>query len=148
MKYLMSLLICAALLSCNWVKQKTKNTVNKSGEIVAKASSEFVDGVAKGVEKTFESEVKFSEGLTNRGLKSGKVLISSSDSATDNIFTPYLIFDSDFDQPVTVKVFNESGLEYGRVTKSLKGVKDEAKYVDFVFDKRTNIDRKSKITVD
>jgi len=148
MKYLIVLLMFVTLLSCNWAKSKAKDTVNKSGEIVAKAGSEFVDGVAKGVEKTFESEVKFSEQLKQKGLKSGKILVSSSDSASDNILTAYLIFDNDFDQSITVKVFNESGQEYGRVGQLVKGVKGEAKYVDFVFDKRTNIDGKSKITVE
>ena len=148
MKYVMLLLISVILCSCNWAKHKAKDTVNKSGEIVAKAGSEFADGVSKGVEKTFESEVKFSDPLIKKGLKSGKILINSSDSATDNILTAYLIFDNDIDQVVTIKVFNESGQEYGRVTQAVKGTKGEAKYLDFVFDKRTNLDGKSKITIE
>jgi hypothetical protein len=146
MKYILVLLTVGLLSSCNWFKQKTKSTVNKSGEIVAKTGSEFVDGVSKGVEKTFQTEVIISDELKRIGLKNGKVIISSTDSTTDNILTTYLIFDNDIEREITVKVFNESGLEYGRVTEAVKGKKNEAKYVDFVFDRRTNIDGKGKAT--
>ncbi len=142
------LLLCVVMFSCNWAKQKTKDTVNKTGEVVAKAGSEFADGVSKGVEKTFQSELKFSDALSKKGIKSGKILISSSDSARDNVLTAYLIFENDFDQKVTVKIFNESGQEYGRVVQTIKGIKGEAGYVDFVFDKRTNIDGKSKVLIE
>lgn len=146
MKYIFILLSTVFITSCNWFKQKTKETVNKTGEVVAKTGSEFVDGVSKGVEKTFQNEVTFSDKLKNEGLKSGKIIINSSESSTDNILTTYLIFDNNIEEKITVKVFNEAGLEYGRVTQIVKGQKDEAKYIDFVFDKRTNIDGKGKVT--
>jgi hypothetical protein len=145
MKYIF-ILFSLFLLSCNWAKQKTKETVNKTGEVIAKTGSEFADGVAKGVEKTFQNQVKFSPKLSNEGLKSGKIIIHSSDSTTDNILTAYLIFDNSIDEKITVKVFTESGQEYGRITETIKGLKGEAKYFDFVFDKRTNIDSKGTIT--
>jgi hypothetical protein len=144
MKYLVVLLSVLAV-SCNWAKEKTKETVNKTGEAVGKAGSEFADGLAKGVEKTFQSDIKFSDQLNQQGLRSGKVIINGTDSTTDNILTPYLIFDGNIDQQITVKVFTGSGQEYGRVTQQVKGQKGEAKYIDFVFDKRTNIDGKSRI---
>ena len=132
--------------SCDWAKRKTKETVNKSGEIVAKTGSEFVDGMAKGIEKTFQNEIVISEELSERGLSTGKIIIANSDSATDNVLSVYFIFDSDFDQKITAKVFDEDGVEYGRTTLAISGLADEAKYFDFVFDKRTNIDGKGKLT--
>jgi hypothetical protein len=57
-----------------------------------------------------------------------------------------LIFNNDFQKEITVKVFSPDGQEYGRVKEMISAKKDEAKYVDFVFDKRTNIDSKGKIT--
>lgn len=113
---------------------------------MARAGSEFVDGVSKGVEKSFQNEVIFSDELEKEGLAPGKISISSADSATDNILTAYLVFGNNIDRKVTVKVFNGEGQEYGRVSQIIKGQKDEAKYIDFVFDKRTNIDGKGKIT--
>jgi len=37
-------------------------------------------------------------------------------------------------------------LEYGRVSKTVTGITGEGKYFDFVFDKRTNIDGRGKIS--
>ena len=65
MRILLLLLSTGLLSSCNWFKQKAKDTVNKSGEIVAKTGSEFVDGVSKGVEKTFQNTVIFSNKIKN-----------------------------------------------------------------------------------
>ena len=144
MKYLLVISILV-FSSCNWGKQKAKETVNKTGEAVAKVGSEFVDGVSKGIEKTFENNVSFSDDLKGKGLKPGKMLILGTESTTDNILSAYLIFEKDFDQSITVKVFNPEKQEYGRVTQQVKGQKGEAKYVDFVFDKRTNIDGKGKL---
>ncbi|HEU4554857.1 MAG TPA: hypothetical protein VFS25_18555 [Chitinophaga sp.] len=145
MKQLLILLTATVLCSCNWAKQKAKSTVNKTGEVVAKAGAEFADGVAKGVEKTFRNEVVFSGGLKEAGLSAGKMTITSADSATDNVLTAYLIFDKDIDRQITVKVFNEEGKEYGRVRQTVQAQKGDAKYIDFVFDKRTNIDGKGKV---
>jgi hypothetical protein len=144
MKYL---IVAFALItaSCNWAKEKTKETVNKTGEVVGKAGSEFVNGVAKGVEKTFENEVRFSEQLSKQGLESGKIIIRSSEHHSDDIVSAYLIFNSNFDQEITIKVISPQGKEYGRVRQKVKGKKGDAFYVDFAFDGRTNIDGKGTI---
>ena len=132
--------------ACNSFKEKSKNTINKAGEVVAKAGSEFADGVQKGVERTFNTQAVLSADLTGKGLQTGKIIINSTDSSTDNIVSAYLIFNGDINQPVTLKVFSDAGLEYGRVTQTLKGTKGEARYVDFIFDKRTNIDGKGNVS--
>jgi hypothetical protein len=144
MKYL---IVGLALItaSCNWAERKAKETVNKTGEVVGKAGSEFADGVAKGVEKTFENDVKFSDPLTKQGLESGKIVIRSSEHHSDDIISAYLIFNKDFDQEITIKVFSPQGKEYGRVRQKVKGRKGDAFYVDFEFDGRTNIDGKGTI---
>ena len=144
MKYLFIIIILTSV-SCNWAKQKTKETVNKTGEVVAKTGSEFVDGVSKGVENTFQNQVVLSDQLKDQGVQTGKITIHGTDSTTDNILTTYFIFDNNFDQNITVKVISQAGQEYGRTTQNLKGQKGEAKHIDFVFDKRTNIDSKGKL---
>lgn len=147
MKYLLFAVIVIAC-SCNWAKKKTKETVNKTGEVVAKASSEFVDGVSKGIERSFQNEVVVSDQLKDLGIKPGKIIIHGTDSTTDNILSVYLIFEKDFDRSLTIKVMNPAGQEYGRKTEHIKGKKDEAGYFDFVFDRRTNIDGKGKLQFD
>lgn len=132
--------------SCNWTKDKAKDAANKTGETVAKAGSEVVDGIVKGVQETFSNEVTVSDNLKTNGLKTGKIIITSTDSATDNMISAYLIFEKDFNQQVSIKVFDGQGLEYGRTNQMISAKAGEAKYVDFIFDKRTNIDGKGKIS--
>jgi len=79
MKYIYIVIAICIFSSCDWLKQKTKEIVNKSGEVIAKTGSEFIDGVSKGVEKTFQNEVVFSETLKTKGLKAGKIIIISTD---------------------------------------------------------------------
>jgi hypothetical protein len=136
------------LSSCNWAKDKTKKVVNKTGEIIGKTGSEFGGGVYEGVKKTFDNNVKISEELKEKGLEFGEILINSSDTATDNVLTAYIIFNENFDQEITIKIFAENGKEYGRIKEKLKGVKGEAKHFDFTFDKHVNIGTKGKITID
>lgn len=146
MKHLLLLISLLIFSSCNWFKQKGKEVANKTGEAAGTVSSEFVNGASKGIEQTFTNEVNFSDELKKAGVQSGKIIISSNDSATDNIVRAYLIFNNDFQKDITVKVFSPEGQEYGRVKETISAKKDEAKYVDFIFDKRTNIDSKGKIT--
>ena len=74
-------------------------------------------------------------------------MIIGTDSTTDNILSAYLIFQKDFNEGLMVRVINKEGEEYGRIVQEVTGKKDEAKYVDFVFDKRTNIDSKGKLLI-
>jgi len=146
MKKIFLILIFASMTSCNWFKEKTKETINKSGEIVSKSGSEFIDGVSKGVEKTFQSKIEFSTELKKSGLSSGKIIINNSENGIDNVLTVYIIYGNKIKKNITVKVFDENNQEYGRTSKIISGNSSEAKYVDFEFDKRTNIDGKGKIT--
>jgi hypothetical protein len=144
---LLLLLFCIIILnSCNWFSEKTKETVNKSGEIVSKTGTEFIDGVSKGIEKAYENEIILSENLKKLGIKTGKISISSSEGNSDDILTTYLIFETDFNKVIEVKIYDNKNEEYGRISQNIKGKKGEAKYFDFQFDKRTNIDGKGKIT--
>ncbi len=109
--------MCALLIllsGCDCATQKTKQTINKTGELVTKTGSEFMDGATKGKQKTFAEEPTISQQLTDKGLGLGTISIHSTDSASDNVLTAYLIFDKDIDQKIMVKLFTESHKEYGR----------------------------------
>jgi hypothetical protein len=144
MRYLLFIL-AFALFSCNCAKDKVRSTVNKTGEVVAQTGAEFAQGVTKGVEKTYQNKVFISDQLKGDGISTGKIIIHGTDTTTDNVVTAYLIFENDFNKDVTIKVFSDAGQEYGRVTQNVTGQKGEAKYFDFIFDKRTNIDSKGKL---
>lgn len=138
--------IVLCLCSCDWAAEKSKKAVNKSGELVGKAGSEFADGLSKGIEQSFNSKVEISQDLRIKGLETGKVTFHGTDSTSDNVVTAYLIFNNNINQLITVKVFDVNGDEYGRSSQQVAGNKGEAKYFDFPFDPRTNIDGKGKIT--
>ena len=141
------LILIVVISSCDWAKDKAKDTVHKTGEIVAKTGSEFADGVAEGVEESFDNIVSVSDTLRQQGIETGKFIVSGTDSTTDNIFTAYIIFNKNFDGIITSRVIDEQGKEFGRSSVTINALQGEAKYVDFVFDSRTNIDRSDKIIV-
>ena len=145
-----AIILFAALLtaSCDRVQNKAKKTINKSGEAVGKVTTEFFEGVGEGYDKTLQCEMSLSETLKDAGLKTGKFSVESADGGKNNRFTVYFIFDKDFNAPVTAKVFDKTGLETGRVKTNIEGKTDDAAYFEFDFDKRTNIEAKSKVVLD
>ena len=136
------------LTSCSRVKERARETINKSGETVGKTATEFFEGISSGIDKTLECELSLSETLLNKGLKTGKFSIESVAGGNNNQLTVYLIFDKDFNSQVIAKIFDKSGLEAGRAKIDIAGKADEAGYFDFVFDKRTNVEVKSKIILE
>lgn len=138
-------MIIVAMISCDWAKDKAKSTLNKTGEIVGKTGSEIADGVSKGVEESFANSVILSDDLGQSGVKMGKVMITSTDSTSDNILAAYLIFDKPFLGKITAKVMDVNGQEFGRASVTIDAKADDAGFYDFVFDKRTNIDRGDRV---
>ena len=148
LKIFFSILLAVSLFSCGWFEDKAKKTINKSGEIASKTGSEFVNGIEKGIEKSFKSEIILSQNLKNSGIEVGKVAINNSDGATDNVLSVYLIFKKDFNQNIQVKIFDDENKEYGRTSQTVSAKANEARYFDFTFDNRTNIDGKGKVTLE
>jgi hypothetical protein len=149
MKYFLALPIFLLLFSCNGTKEDAKAIINKSGEVVGETASEFVDGVSQGVEKILERDLTISPELQKRGISTGKVVIADdSEGNSNNVLSIYVIFDKDFSGKMTAKVTDKTGKESGRSTQQISAKAGEAKYLDFVFDKRAHIDVKSTIVVD
>ena len=69
-------------------------------------------------------------------------------SGHDNILTVYMIFNTDFNGMITAKAFDKKGAEMGRVKVPVDKKKEEAGFVEFRFDPRTNIDTDSKIILE
>jgi hypothetical protein len=145
---IVSLFVSFVLTSCDWAKDKTRATLHKGGEIVGKAGSEVVDGVAKGVEESFANLVETSTGIESNGIKLGSSKVIGTDSTTDNIVSVYLIFDKKFQGKITAKAIDNQGLEFGRVVTTIMADSGQAKFVDFEFDRRTNIDRNDRVRLE
>lgn len=99
--------------ACDRVKEKTKAAINKGGETVGKGSSEFFSGVSEGIDQTFQCKVEVDKQLADQGISHGKFKIESSKDASNNQLTIYIIFDRDFNNSVTAKVFDKNGQEHG-----------------------------------
>ena len=134
------------LLSCS--SHDVKEKINQAGDVAGQTVGEFASGVSTGIGKAFEMKVELSEELKGKGMSFGKTTVSSDTGATDNLLTLYVIFNQDFDGSLTAKAFDVKGLEMGRTKLNVSGKKDEAKYIEFRFDKRTNIDNDSKLTIE
>lgn len=147
-KFLLFIFIIFIFGACNYAKQKTKETLNKTGKTVGKGATEFVSGFAEGVDQTLECAIVLSEKLKAEGLQPGKFKVTNSTDGKENVLTAYLVFDKDFKQNVSVKVFDKAGQEYGRTTTLIDAKAGEGKYFDFNFDKRTDIESQSKFVIE
>ena len=151
MKRILPLFILSifSMISCNRVSEKTKDTINKTGETVGKTATEFFEGVAEGVDKTLECEIVLSEKLQNKGIKTGTFSVNNDDlGGKNNKLTLYIIFEKDFNQTIFAKAYDKKGLETGRTKIKVSGKADEAAYFDFTFDKRTYIGVRNKVILE
>jgi hypothetical protein len=146
--FLVAITTIATVSSCNRAKEKAKETANYAGTVIGRGSSEFVEGVAEGVSHSFECSLELSKMLQSKGLKAGKFKITTDSSGQENVVSVYLIFDKDYKGQVSAKIFDSKRQEYGRTTATIAGVSGKAGYVDFVFDQRTDIERKSRILLE
>jgi hypothetical protein len=134
---------------CGCSPHKIKENINKTGDAAGQAIGEFTSGVTTGVKKVIDAHVELNEVLKRNGIAFGKVAVTS-DSAVENenVLIVYMIFNKDYKGTMVAKAFDNKNLEMGRVRLNIEGKKDEAKYIEFHFDPRTDIDRDSKLTIE
>ena len=142
------LLVLLLLTSCNRIANKTKEGINKGGEVVGETATEFFEGVSEGVDKTLECDVKLSKHLTSIGLKTGVYNVNSGTNGNNNQLTLYLIFNNDINEKIVAKAYNKNGLEIGRAKTTINGNAGDAGYYDFEFDTRTDIGFRNKIVIE
>ena len=135
-------------VSCNNVKEKAKDTINKSGEAVGEMATELGEGISEGVERTLDSKIVLSEGLKAKGIKTGKFYIENDSLGKDNKLVIYIINEKDFNGTLTFKVLDKKGVEFGRQQLMLNSKAGAAAYHNIVFDPRTNIEVKSTIEIE
>ena len=108
---------------------------------------EFVHGISGGVNKAFTLKIQLSDDLKSGGISTGKIIMRDTLGKT-NIVSVYFIFGRKFDDEVTVKVFDNKGLEMGRSKMAVKAQKGDAHFYDFRFDQRTDISSDCKLTAE
>lgn len=145
-KTITAVIISACLISCS--SGSIKEKINKVGDIAGQATGEFVEGATKGIAKAFDVKVAIDKGLEPKGIQLGKCTVCNDTVGTDNLLVVYVIFSQDYKGSLTAKAFDENELEMGRTRVEIEGKKNEAKYIEFHFDKRTNIDSKNRLTIE
>ena len=146
MKSLLVLAIAIVFTACS--TEKIKEKINKTGDVAGQAVGEFTSGVASGVEKAIEPKIVLNEKLKSNGISFGKIIISGDSSNLENILTAYVIFGADFKGYLTAKAFDNKNREMGRVKVEVTGMKDDARYVEFRFDPRADIDNDSELIIE
>ncbi len=139
-------LLSLFVFSCSHSSVNEK--INKVGEVVGEASGELAKGLGNGATKAFDVKIDLAEELKKKGLSIGKTTLSSDSTGTDNLLSAYLIFDKDFSGKITAKIFDNKSKEMGRINTMVDMKAGDAKYIDFDFDKRTNIDSDCTITIE
>lgn len=148
MKKLLTVALFMVLaISCNKVKEKTKETINKGGETVGEMATEFTEGVTEGVERNLDCKVVVSDGLKAQGISTGKYHIENDSLGKDNQLVIYIITEKAFKGTLTFKVNDKKGIEFGRQQLQLDAKAGAAGYYDVVFDPRTDIEVKSTIEI-
>jgi hypothetical protein len=140
------LLLLVTIYSCS--SSSLKENINKTGDAAGQAIGEFASGISSGVKKAIEPKIEIGGNLKNNGISFGKMTISADSADNDNILVAYVIFNLDFSGNITAKAFDNKNLEMGRVKMEIKGKKDEARYIEFHFDKRTDITNDSKLSLE
>ena len=139
-----AILLVPAFSSCHF---SPKETIHDTGDKVGQSVGEFVHGVSGGVGKAFTLKLDLSDDLKSSGLSTGKIIMHDTLNKT-NMVSIYFIFGKNFDDDITVKVFDNKGLEMGRSKVALRGKKGDARFYDFKFDQRTDIESDCKLVAE
>jgi hydrogenase maturation factor len=133
-------------MSCSTSTIKEK--INKAGDAAGQAAGEFAQGASKGISKAFDVKISLPADMTSKGIQFGKAMVMNDSLGDDNMLVLYVIFNKDFEGKLSAKAFDDQSLEMGRASVQVNGKKDQAKYVEFHFDKRTTINSKNRITIE
>jgi hypothetical protein len=146
--YLKIALLVMPLFLNQCVSDETKEKLNKAGNETGQTVGKFVSGVTNGVEKAFEARIALAQNLKDKGIQFGKITVANDSEGKDNLLIVYVIFNMDFKGQLSAKAFDNKDLEMGRTKVTVSGKKDEAKFIEFHFDKHTNIDSDSRISIE
>ncbi|WP_418638843.1 hypothetical protein [Winogradskyella sp.] len=145
---LTTLILLLSFFSCDRIANKTKEGINRGGEVVGESATEFFEGVSEGVDKTLECKIILSNDLQKNGIKTGAYVIDSQSSSNKNKLTLYIMFDTDFNKEVIAKAYNKSELEIGRAKTTIQGQEGDAGYYAFLFNKQTDIGFRNTIIIE
>ncbi len=140
-------LAVAALCGCGRVVDGTKDALNKGGELAGSAATEVIEGVTTGVQQTWSVDVQLSDALKANGLTVGKTVVESDSAGNDNVLVVYFGSDRALNDTLYAVAVDEEGREMGRSSAPVALAAEAADYFTFRFQARTDLERKSRISI-
>ena len=140
-------LLAVGTSACHWAGEKTKDALNKGGEFAGSAATEVIEGVTTGVEETWSIDVRLSEALAAKGLTIGRTEVESDSAGRDNRLVIYFSTTTAITDTLTATAFDQGGVEMGRTQLPLQLKAGSADYHTFVFQSRTDLERKSRVEI-
>ena len=119
-----------------------KDALNTGGQIAGTAAGEVLEGVATGVEKTWDVTVELDPTLTARGISMGRTSVTS-----DNQISVYLIAEKAITDTLTAVALEKDGVESGRAQVVVALEAGSSNYFDIQFQERTDLKRKSTVRI-
>ena len=133
---------------CLGACHRVGQAIESGAETAGKAAGSIAQHVGSGVEQAFELKPELSPRLSNMGLQLGKTLIGGEGEGTHNKLSVYFIATRRTDVNISARVNDVKGQEAGRTSSRLQLDSGQARYLDFLFDKYTNMDSDSRIYLD
>lgn len=135
------------LTSCNWAENKTKQVLNKSGELAGSAATEVLEGVTTGVERTWKVDVQLSAELREKGLQMGRTVVLSDAQGRSNRLKVYLSTDVGMQDTLSAIAFDKDSLEMGRTTMVVNAGPNSGDHYELLFQEDTDLERKSRVLI-
>lgn len=135
------------LLSCGRVVEGTKEALNKGGELAGSAATEVIEGVATGMEETWSVDVTLSDELRAHGLSLGRIQVEADSMGYANRLVVYMIAAKASQDSLFATATDEEGREMGRSVAVIGLPANGAEYITFQFQGRTDLERKSRVSI-
>lgn len=132
---------------CDWAEHKTKQVLNKDGELAGSAATEVIEGVTTGVERTWKVEVQLSDALRGQGLQMGKTVVFSDAQGRSNRLKVYLSTDVGMQDTLSAIAFDKDSLEIGRSTMIVNAAPNSGDHYELQFQEDADLERKSRVLI-
>lgn len=146
MKYFGTFFLLLTIISCQKVKQSTKDVLQEGTAVLEKTANQVFEQVENdGLPGDKSFYLWIADTLRDKGLVAGKQKIIETD--TGDILSIYLIFNQDFSENIRATIHDKSGAEYARVSLHVTGKANEAGFVNFSSQAPLHIERQSKVVL-
>ncbi len=137
--------MATSLVACTSNDDRTLS--EKAGEKIGKTVTGIGKGIGEGIDQQLEVEVEMSEAMSALGMEK-TVAKRFGVAALKKGYTVYMIANKPTTAKVISKALNDRGMEIGRSVQEISFEADEAKYIDFKFEKQLDMPSVAKFTLD